>query len=387
MRNYRFRLYPTKRIEQKLEETLDGCRWLYNYFCDKNMSEFDMNYVLVELKIQHPWLYNYHSKMLQMVGKQLTAARRALRTSGVTRNRSSRLYQKKHEDFNSFTYNQTGFRIKGDELWLSKIGLIKIILHRRLINIKQVTVVRNAGKWYALVTCDKKQIFHFINPRKSVGIDAGITKFVHDSENHGFENPQFLNQMIKPLRRSQRRLSRRIKGSHNYTKAKKRMVDLHSKIKNKRNDFLHKLSTYYSERYDIIFLERLRILNMVKNHRFARLILDAGWGTFKIMLKYKAKKLVEVEPAYTSVDCSRCGHSVPKELAVRMHRCDVCGLTLDRDYNAALNILQRGLRAACLPQDLREVTPVENNDWSMKQEAYDFSQGQLTNPYSIKTLR
>ena len=135
--NYKFRLYPTREQELALEQTLDGCRWVYNYFLDKNMSEYDMNYALTELKEQHPWLRNYHSKMLQMVGKQVAAARKTAR---------GRLSYRYNDDCNAFTYNQTGFRIENDRLLLSKIGRIKIVLHRQPVNVKQVTVCRKNGR-------------------------------------------------------------------------------------------------------------------------------------------------------------------------------------------------------------------------------------------------
>ncbi|AFU57731.1 putative transposase, IS605 OrfB [Candidatus Nitrososphaera gargensis Ga9.2] len=138
---------------------------------------------------------------------------------------------------------------------------------------------------------------------------------------------------------------------------------MYERIHNKRRDFLHKLSNYYSSRYDLIFLERLRVANLTKNHRLARKILDASWSTFKQMLQYKANRVVEVEPAYSSVDCSRCGHPVPKSLAVRTHVCTECGAVLDRDYNSAINILKRGLESLVLlllllllPVERREVT-------------------------------
>jgi putative transposase len=144
-----------------------------------------MNYVLTELKEQHPWLCNYHSKMLQMVCKQVAAARKTAK---------ERLSYRKHDDFNVFTYNQSGFRIGNDRLSLSKIGTIKIVLHRQPVNVKQVTVCRRKdGKWYAVAACDvlRKQYSRIVysNP---VGIDVGITKFAHDSDNHVVENPQFL---------------------------------------------------------------------------------------------------------------------------------------------------------------------------------------------------
>src|SRR5579885_1634847 len=248
--------------------------------------------------------------------------------------------------------------------------------------IKQVTVKREGKhRWYAIICCELTEpIFKFMDVSKSVGIDVGITKFVHDSDNHEVENPLFLKQMLKPLGRASRHLSRRQKGSANYEKAKSRLQVLHERIRNQRLDFLHKQSTIYSKRYDLIFLEKLRVLNMTKNHRLARAILDSGWVTFGSMLKYKAKKVMEVYSPNTSIDCSHCGHKVQKSLAVRIHRCDNCGLVLDRDHNAALNILQRGLKSlaatkSSLPMERREVTPVETEK-SVKQEsieAHDFS--------------
>jgi putative transposase len=194
----------------------------------------------------------------------------------------------------------------------------------------------------------------------------GLTKFLHDSNNEVVENPLFLKMILKPVKRAHRRLSRKQKGSVNRKKAKTRLQLLYERIRNKRTDFLHKVSTEYSEKYDIIFLERLRIPNMVRNHRLARSIIDSGWGTFKNMIAYKSKLMVEVKSPNTSVSCSRCGNKVSKSLAIRIHRCDRCGLAIDRDYNASLNIKHRGL--LLLPQGLRKVTPVEILVESMKQE-------------------
>lgn len=359
MRNYKFRLYPTRIVEQKLVETLEINRIVYNYLVSNNfMSRNDMNYALTELKEQQPILRRYDAKMLQMVSTKVAAAWRSIKVLKEHGRKTGTLKLCKPDKCNSFTYNQSGFRIENGRLRLSKIGDSKIVLHRQPIKIKQVIVARQAGKWYAAVTCEiAKPIFKFIDPRNSVGIDVGITTFVYDSRNHETENPLFLSKVIKPLRRAQRKVSRRKKGSNNRKKAKAQVARMYQLITNKRHDFIHKLSTEYASRYDLIFLERLRVSNMVKNPRVARYILDSGWGTFKTMLEYKAKMVVEVEPAYTSIVCSRCDNPVPKALAVRTHKCNKCGLEIDRDYNASLNILRQGLMM--LPQELREFTPVE----------------------------
>ncbi|MEM3095127.1 MAG: RNA-guided endonuclease TnpB family protein [Nitrososphaera sp.] len=292
-----------------------------------------------------------------MVAKQLAAARKSA---------IGRLKYRHSNDYNSFTYNQTGFRLDS-KLMLSKIGNIKIVMHRKPVNVKQVTICSKNGKWYAVAACQilRKQ-YSTIRYKKPVGIDVGITKFCHDSDNHIVGNPQFLTRMLRPVKRTNRRLSRRQIGSNNYRKAKHMLAKLYERIHNKRKDFLHKLSNNYSKHYDLIFLEHLKVLNMTKNHRLARKILDASWSTFKLFLQYKANRIVEIPSPYTTIKCSRCSHNVPKSLAIRTHICSNCGLTMDRDYNASLNILQKGM--ALLPQELRQVTPVEIAEQSRKQE-------------------
>ncbi len=371
MRNYKFRLYPTKQQEQGLQNALSASRWLYNYFISKNIHTVeDMQFALTELKEREPWLRGYHSKMLQMVIHKIHAGRK----SGIALERNGhkvgKLGYASEIDYSSFTYNQSGFEIekhgKTDLLWLSKIGYIEIRLHRLVDNIKQITILRSINRWYAIICCENiKPIFKFINPMRSIGIDVGITKFSHDSNNRVIENPLFLKKMLKPLKRASRRLSRRQKGSIRRRVARTKLQELHRRVHNKRHDFLHKTSINYARKYDIIFLERLKVLNMVKNRHLARGILDNSWSTFKRMLQYKAKSVILVLPNNTSIDCSRCNNKVPKSLAVRIHRCDRCGLMLDRDHNASLNIKQRGLK---LLMGHEEVTPVEILSESVKQE-------------------
>jgi putative transposase len=372
MRNYKYRLYPTERQEGRLVETLNASLWLYNYFLNRNInSKEDMQFALTELKEQESWLRNYHSKMLQMVVHKIDSANKSLKALKGNSHKIGRLRYLTVENYSSFTYNQSGFKIERhgntDLLWLSKIGYVQIRLHRQADNIRQITVKRSCGKWYAVLSCKiARPIFRFISPRKALGVDLGVTKFVHDSNNNSVNNPLFLKEMLRPLRRASRRLSRREKCSKSREKAKARLQILHERIRNKRNDFLHKVSTEYSKRYDMIFLERLHTLNMVKNRHLARSILDSGWRTFRSMLLYKGKMVAEIPSPYTSVDCYRCGSKVAKTLAVRTHRCEVCNLVIDRDYNASLNILKKGLLS--LPQELREVTPVEILGESLKQE-------------------
>ncbi|HWO70599.1 MAG TPA: transposase, partial [Actinomycetota bacterium] len=331
----------------------------------------DLNYFLTELKESEPWLYSYHSKMLQMVSTQIDGAQKSLIELQKNGHKTGDLKFARFSEYNTISYNQSGFAIKDGFLYLSRIGKIKIIQHRDIPQnhtIKQITISKSkTGKWHACVVLDVDAILPKISLSKSVGIDVGIKKFAYDSDGFATPNPLNLQKMLKPLARAQRKISRRQKGSNNYKKALKWYQIIHERIRNRRRDFVHKLSTIYAKKYDFVFVEKLQKLNMVKNHRLARNILDSGWGTFTSILDYKTV-FVEVPAKNTTVDHSRCGHPVPKSLAVRTHRCDVCGLVLDRDHNAAINILKKGFEIFCLPWEPREVTPAEISVRSMKQE-------------------
>ena len=375
MRNYKFRLYPNIDQEYKLNNNLNVCKWVYNKFVEQAQKSFlsrnDMNYYLTELKQSESWLYNYHSKMLQMVSTQLESAEKSLIEISKKGCKTGKLRFARYNEFRTFTYNQSGFKLENNKLYLSKIGDIRIKKHRDTPdNIKQVIVTKTkSGKWYACLTCE---LLHIIPPKisfeKSVGIDVGIKSFAYDSDNHQTPNPLTLKKMLKPLIRVQRKVSKCVKGSNNRIKHIKRLQRIHERITNRRNDFQHKLSSTYANHYDVVFVENLQLSNMVKNHKLSRSIMDSSWGTFVQKLEYKCKLLVEVPARNTTIDCSRCGTKIPKSLAVRIHRCDKCNLVIDRDYNASINILQKGLDIFKLPQELREVTPVEISMRSVKQE-------------------
>lgn len=388
IRNYKFRLYPNPQQQKKLQNNLAVCRWVYNRFVGHTHKGFvsrnDFNYMLTELKQQEPWLYNYYAKMLQMISTQLDAAQRSILSLNKKRYKPSRLRFIRYDQYRSFTYNQAGYMFdkhgNKDLLWLSKIGYIEMRKHRELFgDIKQVIISRSkSGKWHAIVTCKTDNlVLPRINFKKAIGIDVGIKNFSYDSDGYATQNPMNLKKNLKPLARIQRKMTRRQNNSNNRKKAVRWYQRIHERIANRRRDFQHKISTYYAKNNDVIFVERLAKLNMLKNSRLALSIMDSGWGTFCSMLDYKCKIVIEVESTNTTVDCSRCGAAVPKSLAVRIHRCMVCNLVLDRDHNASINILKKGLEifgitldydSLKLPQELREVTSAEMPKVSMKQK-------------------
>ena len=301
IRNYKFRLYPTIQQEKKLQNNLNVCRWIYNKFVESAQTGFltrnDMNYMLTELKQSESWLYDYHAKMLQMISAQIDGSQKALVQLRKKGYKTGMLRFARYGEYRTFTYNQSGYRLERhcdtDLLWLSKIGYIEIRKHREPISsIKQVIVSKSkSGRWHVVVTCEiDNTIIQLpkLSFGRAVGIDVGIKHFASDSQGNVIPNPQNLKKLLKPLARIQRKISRRKKGSNNRKKAVRLYQRIHERIANRRKDFHHKLSTQYAKNNDIVFVERLAKLNMVKNHRLARGILDAGWGTFLNMLDYKS---------------------------------------------------------------------------------------------------
>ena len=214
-------------------------------------------------------------------------------------------------------------------LTLPKIGKLKVRLHRDLdwAKAKTVTIKRNfSGKWWVCISIevDLEQILKETVERvegKNVGIDLGVKNLVTTSEKSFVKHPKFLQKLEKRLKREQKKLSRKEKGSENYEKQRKRVARIHEKIKNARRDFLHKLSRHLVDNYDFIAFENLNIPALLRKNRLAKLILDAGWGTLITLTTYKAimagARVVKVNSAYMTQDCSICGYRVPKTLAER----------------------------------------------------------------------
>jgi putative transposase len=268
------------------------------------------------------------------------ARRKAGLKAGKPRFKSGRGYK-------SMTYPQSGFKVEGDTLNLSKIGSIRIRLHRPLGgDVKTLTVKRMPSeRWYAVFCCEVEAQPRE-KPHRDVGIDLGLECFAALSDATRIENPRIYRGSERRLAHLQRSLSRKEKGSRNRMRARLRVARLHERVENRRSDFLHKASRAVADSYGTVYVEDLKIQNMVRNHRLAKSISDAGWGRFVRMLCYKEEesggRVVLVNPYGTSQRCSGCGEKVVKSLSDRVHECPYCGLVLDRDLNAARNILEIG---------------------------------------------
>ena len=356
IKTYKFRLKPTGKQIDMLSHILEICRVLYNscVLDRKNryeqtgngLSRTDQQVVLKNDKNRFEFLNDIHSQVLQAV---LFRVERAFQNffrrvksgeePGYPRLRGVGRYD-------SITYPQAAaFQITEQGLRLSKIGTIKIKLHRPINGtIKTCTIKREADKWYACFAVECEPVRKAVSG-KFIGIDLGIKSFAVLSNGEIIDSPKYFRKSEKVLVRKQRRLSKAKKGSANRKKRRRTVSRLHCKIRNQRSDFLHKESRKIVNTYGFIAAEDLNIKGMVRNHCLAKSISDAGWGQFLGFLEYKAEEagvqFEKVAPHYTSINCSHCGNPVPKKLKDRIHFCITCGTILDRDHNAAINILRK----------------------------------------------
>jgi putative transposase len=266
------------------------------------------------------------------------------------------------EDFHAFLGYVEGHG-KRKELWLSKIGAIPIVLHRELDgDVKQIHIKRErSGKWFACFSVEVKEMPKLKKFSRPIGIDLGIEHYTADTSGNFVEHPHNIIKSEWRLKREQRRLSRKKRGSMNRAKQRVRLARVHERVRNQRLDFLHKLSHHYVNSYDFIAVEDLGVRELIETAHNGKNRADAAWATFLHMLTYKAERagrwVVRVEPRGTTDRCSGCGELVEKPLWVRVHRCPKCGLELDRDLNAARNILCDGLKK--VGREPAEFTPVE----------------------------
>jgi len=391
---FKYRLYPSKPQTGILEEQLEICRGIHNwlllyangYYRDtgKTISYLTMQNLLPKLKKDRPELLKVHSQVLQNIARRIRlgydnffARRKVGLKAGLPR-------FKKHGRYKSITYPQSGFKVEKGRLHLSKIGDIKIRLHRPIEGeVKTLTVKRMpSGKWYACFSC-RVETQPREKPFEDVGIDVGLNSYAVLSDGTRIANPRLYRQSEKRLAHLQRGMSRKVRDSLNWVKAKTRVARLHEKIGNRRTDFLHKASRKIADTYETVYVEDLKIGNMVRNHCLAKSISDAGWGRFIGMIAYKEEKsggqLIQVNPRCTTQMCSGCGEIVPKDLSQRVHRCPYCGLVMNRDKNAALNVLMRGHEIRREPPESRPVEekattppPMVVQVYPVKQEASQF---------------
>ena len=355
----KFRIYPNKEQRDLINQTLGCCRLIYNIGLDMRNKAFEngekINYsktcaILTEIKRsdEFSFLKDADSVALQQSLRDLD---QGFVNFFQKRARHSR-FKSKHNNHQSYrTMNQNNkIRIEGKYMRLPKLGYVKIRQSMDVGKINNVTVVRApTGKYFAVLNVDFEPEVRQ-NNGGSIGIDVGIKEFYSDSNGNIVSNPKFLEKSSRKLRREQRKLSKKQKGSNNRNKQRIRVAKVHEKITNQRDDFLQKVSTMLISENQVICIEDLKIKNMVRNHKLARCISSVSWGKFFDMLEYKANwygnNIIKVPTMYpSSQTCSCCGYKNPlvKNLAIRKWECPNCHTKHDRDTNASLNMLNKGL--------------------------------------------
>jgi len=357
LKAYKYRLYPNREQRKAIGFTLERCHLLYNRLLGerihayksegKSVTYYDQANTLSERKRHIPTLKHVHSQVLQDVVRRLDKAfqaffRRVKRgeTPGFPRFRSATQYD-------SFTYPQGGYTISGNKIKLSKIGEVKIKLHRPIEGkIKTCTIIQKNSKCYVCLSCEVDSV-PLPDSAERVGVDLGVKTLAVTSDGEYFESPTYLRKSEKRLKRLQRSVSRKKKGSSRRKKAVCVLARLHERVANQRKDYAHKVSRRLVNRYGLIAFEELNVIGMIKNHKLAKSIADSGWSQLVTFTTYKAESagrvVKQVDPRHTTQLCSNCSEIVKKALSVRVHRCETCGFVADRDENAAKNILQRAI--------------------------------------------
>ena len=364
-KTYQYRLYPTKHQLSILNRSLEVCRRVYNdtlayrkhiYETDKkSVSLYATNNLLTQWKRENPALTMVHSQVLQNVQVRVDLAYKAFFRRVKNGENPGYPRFKGYGRYDSITYPQSGFHLNdaGTHLCASKIGDIPIILHRPIIgNVKTLTIRKTAtGKWYASFSVEVEPSVAITAPHNDrvVGIDVGLKTFCTLSDGTTVENPRWFRKGEKNLAKVQRKFSNLKKGNSERRKQRRVVAHTHEKIANKRKDFVYKLSNTLTRTYGTIVFEDLNIKNMMKNPYLAKSIGDAAWNLFISTTVNKAEDagciVVLVDPRNTSQLCSQCGQLVKKTLSDRVHSCPHCGLVMDRDQNAAINILRLGLQS------------------------------------------
>lgn len=386
----RFRLLPTTEQREAMDWQRNTVRQTYNHALNEfeqipqNAGTLRQRVWIVRdqlpaLKDWWPDLKLVYSTVLQ---KAIERIRDNIQSLGKLKAKGydvGSLNWKKPREYRSFTYRQSGFELDKKSgpngrglLTLKKVRgetlKISIRLHRDLPDheqIKEVTVKKDpTGAWYASFCIEtetpKKPVVEDIKPEDTVGLDLGVVNFVHDSDGRSIGRLDLSGDRER-LERGQRSLSRKKYESKNWEKQRRRIAEVHARMSNRKRDYKHKLADFYTTEYDAVFVENLNVKGMLESPENARNKAEVGWRDFITILEHHGEKngchVVDVEPEGTTKECASCGVSTWKPLWVRKHSCPACGFNLDRDWNAALNVLLRGLSKLGVVHS--EDTPVE----------------------------
>ena len=363
-RAYKYRIYPNREQRNFFAKTFGCVRLFYNMSLDDMIKIYKEK---KEYKDITPASYKEQFQFLKEVDSL------ALANAQLNRNKALKAFFRKQNKFPKFkakrnrqsysTNNQNGtvyLSEDGKYISLPKIKNIKIKMHRKFDGvIKTVTVSKECDETYYVSILVEENIEAKPKSKNSVGIDLGIKSYIVDSNSERIDNPKYLTKSLLRLAIEQRKLSHMKKGGKNRNKQRIKVARLHRRIRNQRNDFLQKLSSKYINENQVIVLEDLDIKQIEQDSTLSRLVVDASWSKFASMLEYKGewygRDIIKVPTFYPSSQlCSTCGYQNKeiKDLSIRKWVCPKCGTTHNRDHNASINILNKGLdilKARTLP--------------------------------------
>lgn len=382
-KTFKYRLYPTPEQEAVLAQTLGLCNWLYNAALEqrryvwrtrqKSLSYYDQKAELPDLKTTFPEFARVHSQVVQDVIKRVDTAFQRFFDGLSNHRRVGYPRFKAATQYHSFMYPQYGNGVTvldNGKLRLSKIGEVVVAWSRPIEGeIKTVTLARTAGVWFVCFSCAGVSVQPHSPTGQTVGIDLGLNVFLMTDQGVTVDNPRYYRKAQKRLKKCQQEMARRPKlldrsasampgakvTGQNRRKSLVKLQRVFQDVARQRTDMHHKTARWLVTNFDVICVEQLRVAAMTRNSHLAKSIYDAAWAAFLTILASKAASagvsVVCIPAAYTTQTCSnllpngqRCGSRVKKSLSVRTHICPSCGYIADRDYNAARNIKQEGLR-------------------------------------------
>lgn len=358
LKAYKYRIYPNEEQEIQLNKTFGCTRFIYNQMLTDRIKSYEENKDLdikiikyptpAQYKKEYEWLKEVDSLALANAQMNLDKAYKNFfrdKSVGFPKFKSKK---NNHKLYTTNNQNGTVF-IENNRIKIPKLkSMIKIKQHREFVGlIKSCTISQNpSGKYFISILVDTENI-QLPKLDTKVGIDLGIKEFAITSDGEMFSNPKWLNKSEKRLRKLQKDLSRKQKGSNNRRKDRLKVAKLHEKISNQRKDYLHKISHYIISENQVIVIEDLKVSNMIKNHKLAKSIANVSWFEFRRQLEYKSewygRELIIAPSNYASSQlCSNCGNksSQTKDLSCRTYICPVCGMIMDRDINASKNLLK-----------------------------------------------
>jgi len=358
---HRIRLHPTEEQETYFRKACGTRRFVYNWGLAEWKRQYEAGEKPSALKLKKqfnalkgelfPWVYDVTKCAAEGAFMDLAAAfKNFFEGLKKTRKVGFPKFKAKKRSREGFYVDNEHFSVSGHWLKLPHIGQVnmaeKLRWHGKILS---VHITQTAKWWFASITVELPDVYICPAPAQ-VGIDLGINRLATLSDGAWFENQKPLRKLMKKLKHAQRDLSRKQKGSHNREKARLKVAKIHYRITCIREDYLHKITTSIAKNYGFVAVETLHVKGMMKNHNLAQALGDAAFGTFSSFLKSKVEcangKVQQVGRFYpSSKTCSGCGNVRDKlSLSERTYTCDVCGLVIDRDLNASINILNEGLR-------------------------------------------